>query len=87
MADADRLYFRQILAGMDVAEDDPIAQQMVNFVYLIGDRETGEAVAIDPADRADEPLELLAAAGLRLTGVLATRPPPAAPTGLLYTYR
>ena len=28
---------------------DPMARQMVNFVYLIGDRETGEAVVIDPA--------------------------------------
>ena len=41
-----RLYFRQLLAGRDIAADDPIARQMVNFVYLIGDRETGEAVAI-----------------------------------------
>jgi glyoxylase-like metal-dependent hydrolase (beta-lactamase superfamily II) len=32
-----------------VAETDPVAQQMVNFVYLIGDRETGEAVVVDPA--------------------------------------
>ena len=46
MADTSRLYFRQILAGMDIAEHDPIAQQMVNFVYLIGDRETGEAVVV-----------------------------------------
>ena len=45
----DRLYFRQLLAGRDFATHDPIARQMVNFVYLIGDRETGEAVAIDPA--------------------------------------
>ena len=45
----DRLYFRQLLAGRDIAVGDPIARQMVNFVYLIGDRETGEAVVIDPA--------------------------------------
>ena len=44
-----RLYFRQLLAGRDIAQNDPIARQMVNFVYLIGDRETGEAVVIDPA--------------------------------------
>ena len=41
--DTDRFYFRQLLAGRDFAEGDPIAEQMVNFVYLIGDRETGEA--------------------------------------------
>ena len=45
----DRLYFRQLLAGRDFAADDPIAQQMVNFVYLVGDRETGEALVVDPA--------------------------------------
>jgi len=72
MADADRLYFRQILAGMDVAEDDPIAQQMVNFVYLIGDRETGEAVAVDLAYDVPGILDLLAADGMRLVGTLAT---------------
>ena len=43
-----RLYFRQLLAGRDIAQNDPLARQMVNFVYLIGDRETGEAVVIDP---------------------------------------
>ena len=48
----DRLYFRQLLAGRDFARDDQIARQMVNFVYLIGDRETGEAIAVDPAVRA-----------------------------------
>ena len=36
----DRLYFRQLLAGRDFAGDDPLARQMVNFVYLIGDRQT-----------------------------------------------
>ena len=45
---------------------------MVNFVYLLGDRETGEAVAIDPAYGVDELVELLDADGMRLTGVLVT---------------
>jgi glyoxylase-like metal-dependent hydrolase (beta-lactamase superfamily II) len=67
-----QLYFRQLLAGRDFARDDRVAPQMVNFVYLIGDRETGEAVAVDPAYRVDELVELLDADGLRLTGVLAT---------------
>lgn len=72
MVDSSRLYFRQILAGMDIAADDPIAQQMVNFVYLIGDRETGEAVVVDPAYDPQAILDLLAADGMRLTGALAT---------------
>jgi glyoxylase-like metal-dependent hydrolase (beta-lactamase superfamily II) len=67
-----RLYFRQLLAGRDIARTDPIARQMVNFVYLIGDRETGEAVVIDPAYDPAGILEVVAADGMRLTGALAT---------------
>ena len=72
MADGSRLYFKQLLAGLDVAEGDRVAEQMVNFVYLIGDRETGEAVAIDPAYDQQGLLDILAADGMRLTGALAT---------------
>jgi glyoxylase-like metal-dependent hydrolase (beta-lactamase superfamily II) len=68
----DRLYFRQLLAGRDFARDDPIAQQMVNFVYLIGDRETGDAVAVDPAYAPAELVEILGADGMTLAGVLVT---------------
>ncbi|HYH48080.1 MAG TPA: MBL fold metallo-hydrolase [Acidimicrobiia bacterium] len=68
----DRLYFRQLLSGRDFARTDPVARQMLNFVYLVGDRATGEAVAIDPAYAPGEVLETLAADGMRLTGVLAT---------------
>jgi glyoxylase-like metal-dependent hydrolase (beta-lactamase superfamily II) len=68
----DRLYFRQLLAGRDIARTDPVAHQMVNFVYLVGDRETGEAVAIDPAYDIRGILDVLAEDGMRLTGALAT---------------
>jgi len=68
----DRLYFRQLLAGRDFAHDDQIARQMVNFVYLIGDRETGDAIVVDPAYGPAELVDLLAADGMRLAGVLVT---------------
>jgi glyoxylase-like metal-dependent hydrolase (beta-lactamase superfamily II) len=68
----ERLYFRQLLAGSDFAGDDPVARQMVNLVYLIGDRESGEAVAVDPAYAPGEVVALLEADDMRLTGVLAT---------------
>jgi glyoxylase-like metal-dependent hydrolase (beta-lactamase superfamily II) len=71
MAD-DRLYFRQLLAGRDFARTDMIARQMVNFVYLIGDRETGEAVVVDPAYDIADLLQILEADGMRCTGALAT---------------
>ena len=76
MSDADRtddrFYFRQLLAGRDIARHDQLARQMVNFVYLIGDRATGEAVVVDPAYAVDDILAVLAADDMRLTGVLAT---------------
>lgn len=67
-----RLYFRQLLSGRDFARDGALAAQMVNFVYLIGDRQTGEAVVVDPAYGVDELVETAAGDGMRLVGVLAT---------------
>ena len=67
-----RLYFRQLLSGRDFAQGDMIAQQMVNFSYLIGDRETGDAVVVDPAYDPQSLLDVLADDGMRLVGVLGT---------------
>lgn len=71
MADA-RLYFRQLLSGRDFAVGDQMATQMVNFAYVIGDREAGEAVLVDPAYAVEELVDLVEADGLRVTGALAT---------------
>jgi len=68
----DRLYFRQLLSGRDFAADDPIAQQMVNFAYAIGDRTTGECVLVDPAYAVDELIDAVERDGMRVAGVLAT---------------
>lgn len=68
----NRFYFRQLLSGRDFAADNPVAQQMVNFVYIIGDRETGEALLVDPAYGVQELIEIIDNENLRLTGVLAT---------------
>ena len=68
----DRLYFRQLLAGRDFATTDPLARQMVNFVYLIGDRETGEAVVVDPAYGIKDLLDILDEDDMTLVGALAT---------------
>lgn len=72
MSDSDRLYFRQLLAGRDYAAGDMIATQMRNFAYLIGDRETREAMVVDPAYAAGDLLDILEADGMSLTGVLVT---------------
>ena len=68
----DRLYFRQLLSGRDFALGDPIARQMVNFAYLVGDRESGEALMVDPAYAIGDLLDVLAADSMRCVGVLAT---------------
>lgn len=68
----DRLYFRQLLSGKDFAVGDPLAQQMVNFVYAIGDRVTGECVLVDPAYAVGDLVDAVAADDMSVTGVLAT---------------
>ncbi len=69
---SDRLYFRQLLSGRDFGRDDLVARQMVNFSYLIGDRETGEAVVIDPAYDVKGLLAVAQADDMRIVGALAT---------------
>ncbi|MGE3173601.1 MAG: MBL fold metallo-hydrolase [Planctomycetota bacterium] len=68
----DRLYFRQLLAGRDFAVGDPIATQMVNFVYLIGDRVAKKAVLVDPCYAVAELVQLARADGYEIEGALAT---------------
>jgi glyoxylase-like metal-dependent hydrolase (beta-lactamase superfamily II) len=68
----ERLYFRQLLSGRDFAVDDPIAQQMVNFAYVIGDRTSGECLLVDPAYAVADLVEAVTADGMTVTGVLAT---------------
>jgi glyoxylase-like metal-dependent hydrolase (beta-lactamase superfamily II) len=72
MGDEDQLYFRQLLSGRDFAVGDPLASQMVNFCYLIGDRETGDALVVDPAYDVAGLIDTLGGDGMRLSGVLAT---------------
>src|ERR1051325_9586902 len=45
---------------------------MANYVYLIGDKTTGEALVVDPAYAVKEILDAAAADGMRLVGALVT---------------
>ena len=65
-------YFRQWLSGASFAVSDPVAGQMVNFAYAIGDAATREAVLVDPAYDVDGLLGLLEADGMTCVGVVAT---------------
>jgi glyoxylase-like metal-dependent hydrolase (beta-lactamase superfamily II) len=58
---SEGLYLRQLELG-----------PMQNFVYLVGDEKTRECVAVDPAWEIDTIVETLAAADMRLQGILVT---------------
>ncbi|SVD93584.1 uncharacterized protein METZ01_LOCUS446438, partial [marine metagenome] len=49
VSEQNPLYFKQLLSGVDVGSSDSSAQQMANFIYLIGDRSSRECVIVDPA--------------------------------------
>ena len=66
------VYFRQWLSGAQFAGRDPVATQMVNYAYAIGDATTHEAMLVDPAYDVDELLGLLEADEMTCVGVLAT---------------
>lgn len=66
------LYFKQLLAGRDFARVHPVAGQMVNFCYLIGDRFTNEALVVDPAWDVDSLIGIAEADNMTLVGALAT---------------
>ena len=61
IASSETVYLRQMELG-----------PMQNFVYLIGDPETRECVAVDPAWEIDAIVEQIEADDMRLTGVLVT---------------
>ncbi len=68
-----RFYFRQLLSGRDFgSSDDRLALQMQNFVYLLGDRDTTDALVIDPAYDPRSIVDAAAADGMRISGVLVT---------------
>ncbi len=72
MDEATGLYFRQLLAGRQVANEHVVAAQMANFMYLIGDPKSREAVVVDPAWDVVSLLNLAAADGYRVIGALVT---------------
>lgn len=66
------LYFRQLLAGRQVATRHPVAGQMRNFMYLIGDAGSREALVVDPAWDVGGLLDLAEVDGYKVTGALIT---------------
>ncbi len=67
-----RFYFRQLLSGHDFAASDLMARQMVNFAYLLGDRDTGECVVVDPAYAVADLVSVAESDGMTIVGALAS---------------
>jgi len=70
--DSNQIYFKQLLSGRDFATSNQLAQQMVNFVYLIGDNSTRECMIIDPAYAVEELLSIAEPDEMKVVGALAT---------------
>ncbi len=68
----DPVYFRQLKAGRDFGRGDPVAAQMENFIYLVGDREAGECLVVDPAWDVQGVLDRASEDGMRVVGALVT---------------
>ncbi|MDH3745126.1 MAG: MBL fold metallo-hydrolase [Acidobacteriota bacterium] len=68
----ETLYFRQLLAGRQVAVDHAAAGQMANFMYLIGDPSTREALVVDPAWDVQGLVDTAERDGYRIAGALVT---------------
>jgi len=68
----EALYFVQLLAGEAVATAHPVAGQMANFMYLIGDPARREAVVVDPAWDVGGLVDKAEADGYEIVGALIT---------------
>ena len=77
------IYFRQLLAGVDVAKPSKartvfetqsfkFAKQMQNYIYLIGDRETGDTVVVDGCWDPKGINKLAKRDGMKIVGFVAT---------------
>ena len=70
--DASQPYFRQLLAGRQVALGHPAAGQMANFMYVIGDPVSREAVIVDPAWDVSGLVDVAREDGYKVVGALVT---------------
>lgn len=73
---AEPLHLEQWLAGREFARRDPIAPQLRNQQYLVGDPATRGAYLVDPCWDIDGLLQRVADGGWTLSGVLLTHAHP-----------
>lgn len=72
MSDNDNFYIKQLLAGRDHARTHPVAGQMMNLAYLVGCRSTNECLVVDPTWDPRGLLDIAAADGMTVVGIVAT---------------
>ena len=72
MTTEPEIYFRQLLAGRQVAVEHPVAGQMRNFMYLIGDPVSRKALIVDPAWDVASLVECARSDGYEIVGALIT---------------
>jgi len=73
MASLDQdLYFRQLLAGRQVATKNAAAGQMANFMYLVGDVSSRQAFIVDPAWDVQSLIDIAQEDGYEISGALVT---------------
>ncbi len=65
-------YIRQLLAGRDFAKSHPVASQMQNFSYLIGDMDEKICFVVDPAWNVGDLVNIAQNDGMQIIGILAT---------------
>jgi len=83
----ETIFIKQLRSGSDIAAFEPIGAQMLNFVYLIGDRASRDCLVVDPAWDVRGILDAIEQAGMRLSGVLATHYHPDHVGGDLFGHR
>lgn len=71
-ASPENLYFRQLLAGRQLAQGHRFAGQMANFMYLLGDPVSRQAYVVDPAWDVAALLDLAQEDGYEIAGALVT---------------
>jgi glyoxylase-like metal-dependent hydrolase (beta-lactamase superfamily II) len=83
--DDTTFFFRQLLPGRDIAVDPSnpkerqlfsMAHRMLNCIYLIGDRATGECIVVDPCWDVEGIKVIVKMQGMRLIGAVATHAHP-----------
>lgn len=65
-------YLKQLLVGRDVGVGDRAGEMMQNFVYLVGDRDAGECLVVDPAWDVEGIVRRASEDGMRVVGALVS---------------